>query len=241
MKSLKKKAEKKEFFPEFLIKFIKQATFPVFMLYKAVIFDLDGTLVHTAPDFRYIIVGESLRELGATAKKEDVDKFWFGSQRNRIIEECFGVPAEDFWKAYEKRDLPELRRAHIEIYDDFDFVRMLIKEGYRTGIVTGAPERIVNLYLENMDGINFYAIITANTINGIMEKPDPHGIAVCLEILGVEKQQAIYVGNGEEDIVAAKQAGVLDVLIERGEHGLIETEPSLMIGSLYELRDLLGF
>ena len=47
------------------------------MVYKAVIFDLDGTLVHTMPEYRYKIVGQTVRDLGAKSSHHLIDKFWF--------------------------------------------------------------------------------------------------------------------------------------------------------------------
>jgi len=56
---------------------------------KAVIFDLDGTLVHTAPVYRYMVVGDALETLGIeNIFKKDIDDFWFRGEkeRKRIIE-----------------------------------------------------------------------------------------------------------------------------------------------------------
>jgi FMN phosphatase YigB (HAD superfamily) len=59
-----------------------------------------------------------------------------------------------------------------------------------------------------------------------------------MELLDVNKEEAIYIGNSDEDIYAAKNAGVHDVLIMRGEYDFSSVGPSTKINSLYELEPL---
>ena len=180
------------------------------MRYDTFIFDLDGTLVHTESQHRYKIVGQTLKELNVTNySNEDINKFWFGGNRNKTIKECF----------------------------ELGFIKEIKSKGYKIGIVTGAPIDIANLEIGIL-GNNFDAVVIAQISNGISPKPNPHGIMECLNILNSSASKTIYIGNSDEDIIAGKEAGVLDVLIKRGEYefDLKELNPSLIIKSLYELR-----
>lgn len=210
------------------------------MPYKAVIFDLDGTLVHTAPECRYTIVGNTLNELGITAPNEAIDMFWFRSGRSSIIRENFRVEPDEFWKSYEKYDTVELRRAFTKLYDDVGFINEIRKKDYKTGIVTGAPAHIASLEIEILGGGKFDAIVIARSSNGISPKPHQHGLEECLRLLGASKKEAVYVGNADEDILTARNAGVFDILLDRGEHAFPGIKPSLTIHTLYDLRSLLG-
>ena len=141
------------------------------MIYKAVLFDLDGTLIHTKPEYRYLLVGENVLEgeFGITDySKADIDRFWFELNRNEIIKECFCLEPELFWKAYKKHDKMDLRRKHVEPYNDVDIIPKLKQRGYKTGIVTGAPEHVVELeigVLEKTIGEeNFDAIVSATRL-----------------------------------------------------------------------------
>ena len=80
------------------------------MEYKAVIFDLDGTLVHTMPEYRYTIVGNALKSIGIKTTSHLIDRFWFESRRDEIIKEHFGIEPGIFWKNYREREDPEIRR-----------------------------------------------------------------------------------------------------------------------------------
>jgi phosphoglycolate phosphatase-like HAD superfamily hydrolase len=88
---------------------------------------------------------------------------------------------------------------------------------------------------------NFCSIILALGHNGVPKKPHPQGLYDCLNALGVEKHEAIFVGNADEDVMAAKNAGVFDIFLARGEHEFPDITPSLKIHSLYELRKFLKF
>jgi len=95
------------------------------MGYEAVVFDLDGTLVHTAPEYRYLVVGQTLRDLGVVSSNHNVDRYWFEARRDRIIQEQFGVEPEQFREILGKYDAVELRRKFTKAYDDVDFIQEL--------------------------------------------------------------------------------------------------------------------
>ncbi|MCK4521063.1 MAG: HAD-IA family hydrolase, partial [Nanoarchaeota archaeon] len=207
--------------------------------YKAVIFDLDGTLVYTAPEYRYEIVGKALKELGTTASNHHIDRFWFEAERNTIIKKHFRLKPELFWSTYNKYDSMDLRKQLTKLYDDVGFIQELKEKGYKIGIVTGATHPIAELEVSMIGKDIFDAVVIVNSLNGKNPKPHPQGIKECLDILGVKNNEAIYVGNADEDVISAKNAQVFDVLLLRGEHVFQNTNPTLTINSLYELRNLL--
>jgi len=209
------------------------------MSYKAVVFDLDGTLVHTTPEYRYKIVEQTLKDLGATSSHHHIDRFWFEARRDAIIQEHFGLEPKQFWETYRKHDTTELRKQFTKLYDDVSFIKELRQNGYKTGIVTGAPLHIASLEIEMLGREDFDAVIVANSSGGFKPKPHPQGLEECMNLLGVKKQETIYVGNADEDVATAKNAQVFGVLLVRGEHEFPDISPSLRIHSLYELRQLL--
>jgi len=210
------------------------------MAYKAVVFDLDGTLVHTTPEYRYLIVGQTLKDLGAISSNHHIDRFWFEARRDEIIIKDFKLEPELFWQTFRKNDAPELRKQFTKPYNDIDFLDELRQKDYKTGIVTGAPINIASLEIEMLDKNNFDAIIIAHTSNGFKPKPHKHGLEECLNLLKINKDEAIYVGNSNEDVETARNAQVFDVFLERGEYKFLDINPSLRIYSLYDLRQLLG-
>jgi phosphoglycolate phosphatase-like HAD superfamily hydrolase len=210
------------------------------MNYKAVIFDMDGTLVHTSPEYRYQIVGRVLEDLNGKHSKEGIDRFWFESRRDEIIQEYFGLEPSLFWETYRRYDSMELREKFAKPYDDIDFIQELKKAGIKRGIVTGAPVHIASVQISMIGEEYFGGIVVAQSSNGIKPKPHPHGLEECLKILEVKNTEAMYVGNADEDVMTAQNAQVTSVLILRGEHPVVGVSPDIIINSLYDLREILG-
>jgi len=214
------------------------------MKYKAVIFDLDGTLIHTAPEYRYKIIGDTLRELGVFIySMEHIDRVWFETERDEIIIKYFKLEPAIFWQTYTKNENIELRKQFIKAYEDIDFLDYARNIGCRTGVVTGSPKHIVDLEIGTIGKEKFDSVVVARYDSGIRSKPHPHGLEECLKHLDAKKHEVIFIGNAEEDIFAARNAGILDVFIKRGEHefDLDVIKPSIIINSLYELKNLPGF
>ena len=207
------------------------------MVYKAVIFDVDGTLVHTMPEYRYEVVGKALTELGSDSTKQGIDRFWFEGDRDAVIKKDFKLSPQTFWPVYRKHDSPDVRKKFVKPYDDIGFLAELRRKNIKIGILTGAPPHIASINLEILGEENFNAIVIAFGANGIVPKPHPCGLKECLKLLKVNRKEAIYVGNADEDIATAKNAKVFDVLISRGEYDTSLT-PSLTISSLFDLRHL---
>ena len=209
------------------------------MRFKAVIFDLDGTLVHTTPEYRYKIVRQVLNDFDMKVQNNFIDRFWFESRRKQIIKEHFKLEPELFWKAYAKYEDLDFRRACISAYHDIDFISELRDNGFRTGIVTGAPQFIAEMEIGLIGRHNFDSVIFQDILKN-KPKPHPDGIHECLKLLGLTERETVFVGNSDEDMLAAQNAKMLDVMIDRKEHEFPHVTPSLTISSLYELRPLLG-
>lgn len=205
---------------------------------KAVMFDLDGTLVSTRPEYRYQIVSNTLRELGRKAVQAHIDTFWFEGNRDEIIRTLFQVDPLLFWKAYASFDLCDIRCEHTIVFEDTFVLQQLRQKGLRLGIVTNAPHRIAHSELRLIGAHLFDAVIVADPVCGIRPKPAPDGIITCLNNLHTTAQDALFIGNSHEDIEAARAAGVRDIYIDRDEYKL-QIGPTIPSTSIRNLEDLL--
>jgi HAD superfamily hydrolase (TIGR01549 family) len=209
--------------------------------FNAAIFDLDGTLVSTRPEYRYLVVGNTLRELGIPVLESEIDLFWFRGNRTEIVRKYFKINPDLFWKTFRKHDSPEVRKDFTTPFNDVDLLRNLKNKGLKIGIVTRAPEHIIEAEISLIGKNIFDSIILANHVSGIKEKPHPEGLHKCLRALNINPENAFFVGNAEEDVMAAKNAKILDILIDRGEYESMNIRPTLRINSLYELSKHLDF
>lgn len=210
------------------------------MKLRTILFDLDNTLVHTTPEYRYIVVNKALAEFNKSSANSFIDDFWFGSEqeRTRIMQEKWDLDLREFWPAYRKYDTIDLRKKHTRLYDDVGVLEELEQNKIKTGIVTAAPWHIINFEV-GMLNHKFDAIIRAQLTSGIQPKPSPQGIEKCLQVLSSSKEDAGYVGDTKTDMETARNAGVSGILIDRGEYDFGHVEASLTISFLYALRDLI--
>lgn len=208
---------------------------------RAVLFDLDGTLVSTKPQYRYLVVGQALDKLGIfDCSRYGIDRLWFENDRDATVVDLLGADPVKFWEAYKVYDTPELRKQWTEVYADVKPVLgMLKKRGLRLGVVTCAPLRVAPVELAMVGEGYFDAVVFARKERGLEHKPHPAGIEECLRLMQAPNNKAVYVGNAREDVECARNAGVLDVFIDRGEFEFEGLEPSITIKSLYELEGLL--
>ena len=117
----------------------------------------------------------------------------------------------------------------------------LRERGYRLAVVSDAPRMKAWLRLAGMGISDFFdAVITMDDAGGKL-KPDPRPYKSALEKLGLKPAEVIFVGdNPNRDILGAKRLGIRTVLAKYGEWTEAEEKslrPDFEIGSI---RDLLG-
>lgn len=202
---------------------------------RAVVFDLDGTLVNTTGLILNTYV-ETIRSLG----RADVTTYDILSNFNIgptpvILERFLGRPIlpqdlDAYYVAYE---------AAISRLQPFPRVAGMLKQlhrkGYRLGLFTSATRRAVNLVLPRtgLDG-HFGAIVAGDEVTH--SKPAPDGLEIVCRRLGVRTEEAAYVGDAEVDVACARNARVLGVqavwgsasVIFAGDH-LVANQPDEII------------
>lgn len=205
--------------------------------YKHIAFDLDGTLVHTVPEYRHKVIPQVVSALGGKIKqKHSINKFWFEAGRDAIIKNEFALKPEEFWKLFRKIDSPENRSANTWAYQDAEpALRSIKKQGKIISIITGAPHWIAQMEIKKLNGAphDFYLSIADSEF---VEKPDPKSFLFALKKLNITPQETLYIGNSNEDAHFAKNAGVDFLYLERKEHQFDLKDYA--IGTIHSLDEL---
>jgi phosphoglycolate phosphatase len=190
--------------------------------WDAVVFDLDGTLVDTAPDL-HAHLNEMLAELGRPDLALDEVRPMIGDGGRKLLlrglEASGGIPAgfdleavfAEFLRRYTARPL----RFGAPYDGVLPILETLARTGVKRGICTNKPQAPTDrlLALLGLDR-HFSVVIGGDSLP--VRKPDPGHIGAVLERLGADPARAVMVGDSANDVMAAEATGVPCVLVSFG-------------------------
>ena len=179
---------------------------------RGVLFDLDGTLVDTAPDL-VAVLNALLVERGHV-------RMPYAVARNEVSNGAVGLLKLGFGEQVNGAELEDLRRRFLEIYLRDVCVRSrlfvdideLFKQviDVRWGIVTNKPGAFTEPLLVQL-GIasRWGSVVSGDRLP--QRKPDPAPLLLAAAELGVAAAKCIYVGDAPRDIEAGRAAGLTTV------------------------------
>lgn len=179
---------------------------------NTVLFDFDGTLVNTND---VIIASWQHTYRHYLGREESIEKITscFGEPLLITMEREFpGVDPEEAANIY--RDFQKLKRTSWSRFSMApELLAALTPAGYRIAIVTSRTRESAERYLD-MLGLRDYFEDMVSCDDTQVHKPNPEPILLCLEKLGIAKDEAIMVGDSPFDIKCANNAGVKSVLVD---------------------------
>ncbi|MBM3566718.1 MAG: phosphoglycolate phosphatase [Alphaproteobacteria bacterium] len=190
---------------------------------KAVLFDLDGTLVDSAPDLLSALNRLLAAEGRARIRLEQV-KMMIGDGVRKLVDRGFSATGASPSQA----ELGRLTRAFIADYEANATVETrlfpgvtetlagLRAAGLALGVCTNKPEAATReilsaLAIESL----FAAVVGGDTVPGAA-KPDPRPVRALIERLGADSSAALMVGDSPNDIEAARRARIPVIAVRFG-------------------------
>ena len=188
---------------------------------KAVIFDLDGTLLDSSEVY-YVATEQTF-----TNKDKE-----YGFVLGKAIER-YGATKGAEIIGISKEDMFQWLNTWIDIQEDYTrifpstltLLQNLSDEGFMFGINTNRPqstEEVKRTLKRHVLDHLFPVIQTAKTTN--VRKPDPKGILDILSRLHISKDQSYFVGDSYVDVLAGKNAGVTTIAVTTGVYSKQELE-----------------
>ncbi len=207
---------------------------------EAVVFDLDGTLLDTLEDL-CDSVNAALEQYQMPPRTLDEIRSFVGNGIRTLL--VRSVPdGEDnpqfeqvlhFFRSYYKEHCNEKTVPYDGV---LELMRELQGRGIKVAIVSNKFDAGVKALNEKFFGE--YTDVALGEIPGAKRKPDPESLNVTLQLLGVEKEHALYVGDSDVDILTARNAGVRCISVTwgfRDENFLLEHEAGILIDRPLEL------
>lgn len=194
---------------------------------RAVVFDLDGTLLDTLGDLA-AAVNHALAVRGFPARTEDEVRRFVGNGVERLMrlavpqgvgEETFSLCLADF-RAYYAAHMRTLTRPYAGIPQLLDTLSGM---GYALAVVSNKFDSAAKTLCAD-----FFpqCTVVVGERSGMRRKPAPDTTLAALAELGVSPADAVYVGDSEVDIATARAAGLGFVGVAWGFRGRAALEES---------------
>ncbi|WP_132291644.1 phosphoglycolate phosphatase [Marinobacterium mangrovicola] len=215
---------------------------------KAVLFDLDGTLVDSVPDLARA-VDQMLEALGRSAAGVDSVRQWVGNGADMLVKralsgdmagllngddvELFPVARDLFFGAY-----AQANGRNSQIYAGVQVALDRYREaGMPMAVVTNKPAAFTDQLLTQLGLAGYFSVVVAGDTLA-EKKPSPAPLLYACEKLGSEPASSLMVGDSSVDVAAARAAGCAVVCVSYGYNKgapIAEAGADRVIDSLAEL------
>lgn len=182
----------------------------IIKMYKAIIFDLDGTLLNTLDDLASS-VNFALEKCGYPKRSTEEVRRFIGNGVIKLMTRAvpYRVTEEEFEKCFEAFRSHYLRHMtdSTRPYDGIpELLEKLKEEGIKTAVVSNKLHSAVVGLCDDFFGGKI--TIAFGVENESERKPSPANVFKALRELGVTKDEAIYVGDSEVDVQTAINSGL---------------------------------
>lgn len=186
--------------------------------YEAVFFDLDGTLVDTAPDMVSILC-DLLKDNGFGPLPYATARASVSNGAAGLIKLAFpdidDVGRQRLHSDYLERYEQAVCVGSIVYPGLLDVLDQLESEGRPWGVVTNKPRRMTEPLLAELGLAGRAAcIVSGDTLP--QRKPDPAPLLLASRLAGVPPARSVYVGDAERDIAAGRAAGMATIAAAYG-------------------------
>ena len=211
---------------------------------EAVIFDLDGTLLNTLYDLTDS-VNWALEKYGQPIRTLEEVRSFVGNGLRNLMQQA--VPNGEDNPVFES--LFEFFREHYKSHCNiktapYEGIMELMKELKARGIKMAIVSNKIDAGVKELNEIHFaeFVEIAIGEREGIGRKPAPDSVNEAIHLLGVDRENAVYVGDSDVDIQTANNANIRCVSVSwgfRDEAFLMEHGAGIMIDRPLELLEYL--
>jgi 2-phosphoglycolate phosphatase len=189
---------------------------------STVLFDLDGTLIDTAPDMA--------AALDILCDEEQHTRLPYSRVRPEVSNGSVALVKLAFGEKLDNATLDRLKTRYLEIYQEHlavhsqlfdemdDLLLQLETSNIKWGVVTNKPGWLTEPLMKSLGLLQRAACIVSSdsTEN---RKPHPEPMFYACKLTGAQPQECVYVGDARRDIEAGQNAGMKTIIAEYGYIG----------------------
>ena len=192
-----------------------------------ILFDLDGTLIDTAPDLM-LAHNHVMRKFGYPTKSTEDIRNLVGKGAGALIgRSIWGQAKKEFSKVQDEKIKDEMVKEFVNFYGKNivnestlingvkEFLKWCKEENISMAVCTNKQEYLSNDLLKKIGIYNFFEYVAGSDTFDYC-KPDPRHLTNVVEILDGDIKKTIMIGDSETDANAAKAAEIPVILLENG-------------------------
>lgn len=194
---------------------------PIIQPFGVVIFDLDGTLIDSAPDMTRVI-NRTLAQFGRSTITEDAVRTMIGDGSASLVRDAFAATGEGHSSALLDQALVHYLDSYfaddgaLRPYDGAEkTLRGLVAGGAKIGLCTNKQERIARKILDRLGWSDLFSGIAGGD-SFPWKKPDGRHLAGVREQMGGLNVPAAMVGDNGNDVRAARECEMPVVVFSHG-------------------------
>lgn len=213
-------------------------------MYKACIFDLDGTLTNTLDSLVYS-VNETLKEMGLSSITREQCRMFVGSGSKVLLEKALKVSGDEKALRIDEamtvydRIFKVNCTYHVVPYDGINELLSTLKEmGMKLAVLSNKPDREAVSVVESIFGKDTFDWIQGQR-EGVPKKPDPTAAVSIAREFNADPSETIYVGDSDVDIATGMAAEMMtigvswgfrdrEVLCDAGAENIADTPAQLL-------------
>ena len=192
-----------------------------------ILFDLDGTLVDTAPDLM-LAHNHVMKKFGYPTKSTEDIRNLVGKGAGAMIgRSIWGQAKKEFGKIDNQKVKEEMVKEFVNYYGNNivnestlisgvkDFLKWCKEQNISMAVCTNKQEHLSNDLLKKIGIYDFFEYVAGSDTFDYC-KPDPRHLTNVVEILDGDVKKTIMIGDSETDANAAKAAEIPVILLENG-------------------------
>ncbi|MBE7037640.1 MAG: HAD family hydrolase [Ruminococcaceae bacterium] len=221
-------------------------------MYKAMVFDLDGTIADTISTIHYY-GNRAMKKFNLSEIDKERYKYLVGKgyenlvkgmlvEKNAYTDELFNEMKEYYHDDYETDSL-----YLSKVYDGiFELISFLKENNFKIAVLSNKPYGAVNDVINHFFEEGTFDMCVGHGLFGKTLKPDPQNLLAILDKMGIKKEECVYVGDTNVDVKTGLNANVFtvgalwgfrtyDELKEAGAHFIAE-KPTDIINLIKEMQ-----